>query len=190
MKRAAIYLRVSTEDQSYELQNREILAYISARGWRLVETYEDKASGTNSNRPGFKSLMVAAKYRSFDVLICWKLDRLFRSLKGMVTALQELSDLGVEFISLKDSIDMTTASGKLMTHILASFAEFEAALIKERVKAGLRNAKAKGKTLGRPRTIDADKVIRLRAEGLSLSQIGSRLGVTKSAVSKTLKKYG
>jgi DNA invertase Pin-like site-specific DNA recombinase len=190
MKRVAIYLRVSTEDQSCEMQRRDLEAFSKARGWQITRIYQDKATGLNGNRAEFRLLMSDAKQRAFDVLICWKMDRLFRSLKGMVGTLQELSDLNIEFISLKDNIDLTTASGRLMAHILASFAEFEASLIRERVIAGLNNAKANGKKLGRPKVIDADQVIRLRSEGLSLSQIAKRIGVTKSAVSKTLKFYG
>lgn len=186
--KAALYVRVSTQDQSCELQKRELLQYASARGFTVVTVYEDKATGTNGDRAQLKQMLSDAKARKFDVLIAWKLDRVFRSLKGMVATLQELGDLGIQFISLKEQIDLTTASGRLMTHIIAAFAEFEAAIIKERVRAGLANAKARGKKLGRPAQIDWVVVQQLHQAGLSLSEIGKRVGATKSAVSKVLSK--
>ena len=95
-----------------------------------------------------------ARSKRFDVVLCFKMDRLCRSLRDLVITLQDLTELGVEFVAIKDQIDLTTASGRLMTHLLGAFAEFEASLIRERVMSGLANAKAKGKKLGRPRTIN------------------------------------
>lgn len=187
-KRIGIYLRVSTTGQSTELQRKEIKGYLTARGWLNWTIYEDKLTGTSSARPALKQLLKDAKEGSIDTVICWKMDRFFRSLKDLVTTLQELSDVGAEFISIKDQIDMTTASGRLMTHLLAAFAEFEASLIKERVIAGLANAKSKGVVLGRPTSINKDEVLKLRIEGKSLSEIARQLNITKSGVSKTLKK--
>ncbi|WP_413569183.1 recombinase family protein [Bdellovibrio sp. HCB117] len=187
-KRIAIYLRVSTQGQNTELQVAEIQSFLAARGWRNYQVYEDKCTGTTATRPALKELLKNARLRRHDIIVCWKMDRLFRSLKDLVGTLQEFDELGIEFISLKDSIDMTTASGRLMTHLLAAFAEFEASLINERVMAGLENARRKGKILGRPKIINSEQVLLLRGQGLSLSQIAERLKVTKSAVSKTLKK--
>lgn len=187
-KRIAVYLRVSTIDQSTSLQSREIQEYLNARGLNSIRVYEDKASGTNSNRDQFKALMADARARRIDLVIVWKLDRFARSLKDLITHLQEFSELGVEFISLRDQIDLTTSAGRLMTHIIAAFAEFEASIIKERVRAGLANAKAQGRALGRPRTVDSAMAVELRSQGLSLSQIAKRLGVSKAAVHKTLSK--
>ncbi len=184
----ALYLRISTVDQSTELQRRELLAFVESRGWEVHSIYEDKATGTNDKRPQLQALLRDARERKFDVVLCWKLDRFFRSLKGMVVTLQEFEELGVEFVSLKDQLDLTTSAGRLMTHILAAFAEFEAGIIRERVRAGIANARAKGKKLGRPYQIDAAKARALRAEGLSLSEIAKRLGSTKSGVSKTLRR--
>lgn len=185
-KRIGIYLRVSTTGQSTELQRKEIENYLTSRGWLNWTIYEDKFTGTSAARPALKQLLKDAKDQKIDTVICWKMDRFFRSLKDLVTTLQELNDIGVEFISIKDQIDMTTASGRLLTHLLAAFAEFEASLIKERVIAGLVNAKSKGIVLGRPCTIDKDEVLKLRAEGKSLSEIARKLNTTKSGVSKTL----
>lgn len=188
-KRVGIYLRVSTKEQNTDLQRQEILSYLMARSLcRHVVIYEDKATGTNSNRPELQRLLSDAKKRKIDLVVCWKLDRLFRSLKNLVTTLQEFSDIGVEFISLKDQIDMSTASGRLMTHLLAAFSEFEADLIKERVLAGLNAAKRNGKILGRPKTINEDNIIKLRRQGKSITVISEELNISRGAVHKTLKK--
>ena len=188
-RKVAIYLRVSTKSQSTDLQRQHILEYIQARGWELVETYEDKASGTSNNRDGLQRLMLASRRGKFNTIVCWKLDRFFRSLKDLVSTLQELSELNIEFVSVRDQIDMTTSTGRLLTHLLAAFAEFEANLIKERVNAGIERAKKRGTKLGRPPAIDVERVVLLRKRGLSLSQIAKQVGCTKSAVSKLLKKH-
>lgn len=187
-QRVAIYLRVSTLDQSTELQRHEITAYVHARSWDIFHIYEDKESGTTQKRPALQSMLSAVRARKVDTVICWKLDRLFRSMRDLVTTLHEFQDLGVTFISIKDQIDQTTSTGRLLTHLLGAFAEFEANLIRERVRAGLANAKRKGVKLGRPKTIDIDRVIELRRAGKSLSKIAEIMGVTKSGVSKTLSK--
>jgi putative DNA-invertase from lambdoid prophage Rac len=187
-KRIGIYLRVSTSGQSTDLQKKEILDYLGLRNLNNWTIYEDKLTGTNTQRPSLKQLLGDVRQRKIDLVICWKLDRLFRSLKDMVTTLQDFEDLGVALISLKDQIDMTTASGRLMTHLIAAFAEFEASLIRERVMAGLDNAKRKGIKLGRPKSISDTEALRLRKTGMSLNQIAKQLGVTKGGVSKSLSK--
>ena len=139
--KVGLYLRVSTIEQNTELQRRDLLAYCTARGWSLLQEYNDSGkTGTHANRPGFQRLMQACRQRQLDIVICWKLDRLFRSLKDLLSTLAEFSELGVQFVALKDSIDLTTASGRLMAQLLGAFGEFEAALIRERVRAGLKNA--------------------------------------------------
>lgn len=143
MKRVAIYLRVSTNGQNTNLQREEIMSFLTVRGWTDWTIYDDIASGTNGNRAALKQLMSDAKSGKLDLLICWKLDRLFRSLKDLVSVLHELEMLWIEFISLKDGLDLTTSSGRLLTHLIGSFGEFEASLIRERVNAGLANAKTK-----------------------------------------------
>lgn len=184
--RIAIYVRVSTKDQSTALQLSEINQYLDARNWHQRTVYEDIGSGTTNRRVQLRKLLDDVSQRKIDIVVCWKLDRLFRSLKDLVTTLQYFSDLGAGFISLKDQIDMTTASGRLLTHLLAAFAEFEAALIRERVRAGLTEAKRKGIKLGRPIIVNPESVTILRRDGYSMSQISSRLGISKSAVHKTL----
>lgn len=186
--RVVIYVRVSTQDQSLDLQRNELTAFAKARGWDVQRVYEDKATGTTDSRPRLQALMKAARARDFDVLLIWKLDRLFRSLKGLVTALQDLQALGIAFVSLKDQIDLSTPSGRLMTHILAAFAEFEASLIRERVLAGLREAKRKGIALGRPASIDKGRVLELKQRGLSFQQIADSIGCSKAGAYKALNK--
>lgn len=185
-KRVAVYLRVSTHEQSTDLQMNDLIQFVEARGWKVFKVYEDSASGTNSNRPALKQLLSDVKHRKVDVVLCWKLDRFFRSLKDLLVTLQELSDLGVEFVALKDAIDQTTSSGRLMTHLLAAFAEFEASLIRTRVKAGLYAAKRKGRRLGRPKQRDDTQIHSLRAQGLSHRAIAQRLGISKGSVQKAL----
>lgn len=188
LNRVGIYLRVSTQGQSTGLQRKEIESFLAARGWSQVEIYEDKLTGTNANRPELRRLLKDAGERKLDTVVCWKICRIARSLKDLVSTLQEFNDVGVSFISLKDQIDMTTASGRLLTHLLGAFAEFEASLIRERVVAGLTHAKRNGVRLGRPPRINESFVFQLRTSGLSLSQIAKRVGASKGAVSKTLKK--
>lgn len=185
--KVAIYVRVSTQDQSLDLQRTELTRFAKARGWKITKVYEDKATGTNGNRPRLKELMAAAGAREFDVLLIWKLDRLFRSIKGLVTTIQDFQALGIAFVSLKDQIDLSTPSGRLMLHILGAFGEFEASLIKERVVAGLREAKRKGVQLGRPTEINAAKVLALKAKGKSYQQIADELGCSKAGICKVLK---
>lgn len=187
--KVAGYIRCSTELQNTELQRREILEYCDRRGWQVYRLYEDFGlSGTNGNRPALKEMLRDSKSKKFDVVLCFKMDRLCRSLRDLVMTLQELNEMGIEFVAIRDQIDLTTASGRLMTHLLGAFAEFEANLIRERVMSGLQNAKAKGKTLGRPRSINIEQVQELRKQGMSLGQIAKIVGATRSAVSKTLRK--
>ena len=148
--RAAIYARVSTFDQEPENQLAELRRYIQARNWSAREYVDRGISGAKDRRPALDALIRDAKRRRFDVLVCWRLDRLGRSLKHLVTLLDELHVLGIAFVSLAEGIDATTPAGKLQMHILAAMAEFERARIAERVHAGLARARSAGKKLGRP----------------------------------------
>jgi len=186
----AIYARVSTADQDCSLQIAEMKRYCAARGWTVNHIYQEKLSGTTDKRPQLQKLMMEARERAFDIVLVWKLDRFARSIKSLVTNVQELTELDVQFVSLKDQIDMTTSAGRLMTHILASFAEFEASLIKERVVAGLANAKRKGIRLGRPNQIDQKRVRELREQGKSFQEIATALGCSKAGVFKAVKAVG
>src|SRR5688500_13660895 len=150
--KAAIYARVSTLDQEPENQLAELRRYIEARGWTAVEYVDHGVSGTKERRPALDRLLSDAKRRRFDVLVCWRLDRLGRNLKHLVTLIEELQSLGIAFVSLGEGIDCTTPAGKLQLHILAALAEFERERIRERVLAGLQRARNQGKRLGRPKT--------------------------------------
>lgn len=181
ISRVALYARVSTSNghQDPEMQLSELREYADRRGWRIAEEYVDQGvSGSKESRPSLNSLMVDAHRRKFDAVLVWKIDRFGRSLKHLVDSLADLSAYGVAFVSLRDNLDLSTPSGRLMFQIIGAMAEFERALIQERVKAGLRNARAKGRRLGRPRRqVDAEKIADLRKSGLSWRAISGRLGV-------------
>ena len=148
--RAAIYARVSTLDQEPENQLADLRQYVTARGWVPFEYVDHGVSGAKEHRPALDRLIQDARRRRIDVLVCWRLDRLGRNLKHLVTLLDELQALGVAFVSLNEGIDCTTPAGRLQLHILAALAEFKRARIAERVKAGLARARTNGTRLGRP----------------------------------------
>jgi DNA invertase Pin-like site-specific DNA recombinase len=149
--RAAVYARVSTFDQEPENQLQELRRYVTARGWSGTVYIDRGVSGAKDRRPGLDELVRDAKRRRFDVVVCWRLDRLGRNLKHLITLLEELQALGIAFVSLAEGIDATTPAGKLQMHILGAIAEFERERIRERVLAGLQRAKAQGRKLGRPK---------------------------------------
>ena len=178
--RVAIYARVSTNVQDAGLQTSDLRQFAEARGWTLADEYVDAGvSGAKDSRPELNRLMLDAKRRRFDVVLVWKLDRFGRSLRHLVNALAEFESLNIAFVSLSDNLDLSTASGRLMFNIIGAMAEFERALIQERVKAGIRNARAKGRRFGRPRAnVDASQIARLRASGASWRTIQRDLGIS------------
>jgi DNA invertase Pin-like site-specific DNA recombinase len=188
--RVAIYARVSTVNghQSPEMQLLELREYAERRGWKIAEEYVDAGvSGSKDSRPALNRLMADACQRRFDAVLVWKLDRYGRSLRHLVNALAELEALGIAFVSLRDNLDLSTPSGRLMFQIIGAMAEFERALIQERVRAGLRNARAKGKRLGRPRVfVDADRISNLRARGYSWAKIVAETGVSMGSAQRAL----
>jgi len=187
--RVALYARVSTLiGQDPEMQLRELREYASRRGWLVGKEYIDKGvSGTRESRPALNDLMADAHRRKFDAVLVWKIDRFGRSLRHLVNSLAELGALGVAFVSFRDNLDLSTPSGRLMFQIIGAMAEFERALIQERVRAGLRNAQAKGRRLGRPRVVvDASRIASLRSQGRSWSQVGSELGVSKGTAQRAV----
>ncbi len=191
IKKIAVYARVSTHEQSTELQTLEIRSYLKLRGWNEDFVFDDLGvSGTTSKRPQLQELLNAARRRRFNVLVIWKLDRLARSLKDLVGMLSEFNELGIELVSVKDNLDLGTNTGRLMANLLGVFAEFEAGLIKERVMSGLANARAKGQQLGRPSTVTPqikDNVIRLRAGKQSIRSIAQELDISPGTVWRVLK---
>jgi DNA invertase Pin-like site-specific DNA recombinase len=179
--RAAIYARVSTTNhgQDVSMQTRDLEQFAQVRGWRLVDSYLDLGiSGTKDKRPQLDRLIADAHRRKFDVVVVWRFDRFARSVSHLLRALETFRALGIEFVSLSEQVDTSTPTGKLVFTVLGAVAELERCLIVERVKAGLRNARAKGKRLGRPsRPVNATHVAQLRAQGLTWRAIGKQLGM-------------
>ena len=183
--RAALYARVSTNNsQNPEMQLAELREYCARRGWEISGEYVDVGiSGAKDSRPELNRLMDDAHRRKFDVVAVWKFDRFARSVSHLLRALETFQALGVDFVSLTEAIDSSTPAGKMVYTVLGAVAELERSLTVERVKAGLRNARARGKTLGRPRRIvDSNRVATLRGNGLSLRKIAGELGVGVATV--------
>lgn len=154
-KRAAIYVRVSTDKQTVENQLRELRQIAERRGWQVVEEYRDSGiSGAKGRdgRPGLDQMLKDACRRRFDVIMAWAIDRLGRSLIDLLGTIQALEACGVDLYLDQQAIDTTTPAGKLMFQVTGAFAEFERSMIRQRVHAGLKRAVEQGKTLGRPRT--------------------------------------
>lgn len=176
------------------MQLSELREYATRRGLNIYEEYVDQGvSGSKESRPALNRLMSDAQRCRFDAVLVWKIDRFGRSLKHLVNSLADLSAYGISFISLRDNLDLSTPSGRLMFQIIGAMAEFERALIQERVRAGLRNAKAKGKRIGRPRlVVDSARVLQLRAQGRSWRDISAYLklglGTVYRAAGSTKKK--
>jgi len=178
--RVAIYARVSTANNGQDptMQTRELREYAERRGWKVFAEYVDIGiSGTKETRPELDRLMADAHRRRFDAVVVWKFDRFARSVSHLLRALETFRAQGIEFVSPSSSTTSTPA-GKMVFTVLGAVAELERGLIVERVKAGLRNARAKGKTLGRPRKVlDTKRIAALRAQGVGWKTIAAELGV-------------
>ena len=187
--RIAIYARVSTKDQSCELQVRDLRAYCGARGFDLVREYVDVGqSGAKDSRPELNKLMDDARKRQFDAIVVWRFDRFARSTKHLLSALEEFRSLGIQFISYQENIDTSSALGQALFTIVSAVAQLERDLIRERVTAGIRNARANGKKLGRPmRAVDRKEILELKAKGHSVREIAAKLGVGYGTVRERLK---
>lgn len=181
--KAAMHARVSTAEQTVENQRLELNRYCEARGWTATEYLDEGVSGAKESRPALDRLLKDARRRRFDVVLCWSLDRLGRSLKHLVGLLDDLHSLGVGVVTLKEGLDWTTPSGRLQAQLLAIIAEFERERIRERVKLGMARAKAQGKPVGRPRRAVTDIDLAAVAH-LPVRQAAVALGVSKSFVSK------
>jgi DNA invertase Pin-like site-specific DNA recombinase len=185
-KTVALYARVSTLDQSCDMQLEDLRRY-AARFGRSCEYVDVGVSGTQRRRPQLDALMKDAHKRRFDVLLVWKFDRFARSVKHLVDSLEEFRALGIDFISYTEGVDTTTPSGELLFHIMGAVAQFERDLIAERVRAGIAHARAMGKPIGRPRArIDAEQAKALRQQGQSLRGIARVMGVPVSRVRRAL----
>jgi len=183
-----LYARVSTHDQqTLPLQRNAMRAYARQRGGSIVTMVEDVGSGASERRRR-EELMRAARRREIDAIVVWRLDRWGRSLADLVVTLQELHELGVGFISLNEALDLITSTGRAMAGMLAVFAEFEQGILRERVKAGIAEARRRGKWHGRPVTVAhrTNEVWQLHVEGLSKSAIARQLGISRTSVRRFL----
>ena len=188
--RAAIYARVSTSGNGQDptMQTRELHEYCERRGWRVLSEYVDVGiSGAKERRPELDRLVADAHRRHFDAVVVWRFDRFARSVSHLLRALEMFKALGIEFVSLSEQVDTSTPTGKMIFTVLGAVAELERCLIAERVKAGLRNARAKGKLLGRPRVdVDAGRIAVLRAQGRSWRQVCAETGLSKGTAQRAV----
>jgi DNA invertase Pin-like site-specific DNA recombinase len=187
--KVALYLRVSTTDQDPESQGREVRQFVADRGWETVETYQDiGVSGARARRPALDQLVKDAWRGRFEAVVVWDLSRIARSTLNALQLLQELGQMKLRLIAVKQTFDTDTSLGRAFVTLAAMFAELERAILIERVRAGMARARAEGKLIGRPvRKVDVDELVRLRAQGLSIRQIARRVQVPPSTVAKRLK---
>jgi DNA invertase Pin-like site-specific DNA recombinase len=188
-KNAAIYVRVSTNEQETEMQEVELREYVEKRGW-TYRLYRDKGeSGAKDNRPALNSMLNDLRRRRIDVVVVWKLDRLARSLRQLLTIGEECRSLGVDLVSLRQNIDTTLPAGRLTFQILGAVAEFERELLRERVKAGMAQARRTGKHVGRPalrkfQPTDIDQMRQLRSKGTSVRKLAKEFATTQWMVAR------
>ena len=184
MKRAALYLRVSTVDQHPETQGIELRRFAQERGYEIVQEYVDHGvSGTKVRRPALDQLLRDAHRHRFDVVLVWSCDRLARSTKHFLQVLDELNELGIQFPSQRETIDTEGPLGRAIVVIISAIAELERSLIVERVRAGMRRAKLEGRRIGRtPLDVDRKQVVCDRLTGLSLTKVAKKHGVSRATV--------
>ena len=190
MKRAALYMRVSTLDQHPETQLYDLRQMAQQRGYQIVEEYTDRISGAKAKRPGLDSMMGDARRGRFDVVLVWASDRIARSVKHFLDVLDELSRLNIEFISFREQIDTGGPLGRAVVVIIGAIAELERNLIIERVRAGMRRAKLEGRHIGRkPLVLDRNAILRDRQRGHSLSQLAKGHLVSRATIHRVLKQH-
>jgi len=189
IKRVGLYARVSTmHGQDPNVQLRELREYCQRRGFEIAEEFVDKGiSGTRERRPALDNLMIACRKRLIDAVVVYRYDRFARSLRQLVNALEDFRSLDIDFISIHEGVDTSTANGRLVFGIFASIAEFERELIRDRVRSGLAAAKARGKHVGRPRIIvSASAVALLRQQGRSWAEITRETGISKGTAQRAI----
>ena len=188
--RTVLYARVSTADQNCEMQVRELREYAARRGWAVTGEYVDTGwSGAKASRPELDRLMRDASLRRFDAVLVWKLDRFGRSVRNCIEGIEALRSHGVRFLAVSQSIDTdeSNPTARLLLHILASVAEFEREMIRERVSAGVRNAQRNGKQLGRRRAVfSRDKARQMHLAGASVREIATALQVGRGTIQRFL----
>lgn len=189
MKKAAIYARVSTQDQrTLPMQIQTLRKYAKDRGWKVVIEIRDTASGA-IDRPRRDEILRAARKREIDTVLVWKLDRWGRSLVDLMASLRELTELNVGFVSMTEALDLTTTTGRAMSGMLAIFADYEREILRERVKMGMAQARLAGRVPGRPLTaaLKADEIRSLSADGNNPAEIARQLGIGRTSVRRVLK---
>lgn len=186
--RVAIYARVSTNDQDVGMQLRDLRNYSAARDFQVFQEYYDRGvSGAKTSRPYLDRLMNDARKKRFDAVLVWRFDRFARSTRHLTLALEEFRVLGIQFISYNENIDTSTPMGQAMFSIIAAMAQLERDIIRERVRAAVRHARASGKRLGRPRSASIDEVRRLRALGYSIRTIAGILKTSTTSIQRALR---
>jgi DNA invertase Pin-like site-specific DNA recombinase len=187
MKRAALYMRVSTVDQHPETQLLDLRQMAAQRGYEIVHEYTDRISGTKAKRPGLDEMMRGARRGQFDVVLVWACDRIARSTRHFLDVLDDLNRLNIEFISFRENIDTGGPLGRAIVVIIGAIAELERNLIVERVRAGMRRAKLEGRHIGRrPLDLDHAAILRDRQQGQSLSQIAHAHKISRTTVHRLL----
>ena len=189
MKKAAIYVRVSTPDQHVESQSYDLRELAAHRGYEIVHEYEDRGiSGTKARRPGLDALMADARRKKFSVVLVAAFDRIARSTRNFLQIIDELDSMGIEFISRREGVATGDAMGRLFVTIISAIAELERSLVVERVKSGMRRAKLEGRQIGRARLdINREQVVIDRRSGLSLTQVAKRHNISRASVCRLMK---
>ena len=187
MKRAALYMRVSSVDQHPETQLHDLRQMAAQRGYQIVQEYTDRISGAKARRPGLDELMRDARRGRFDVVLVWASDRIARSVKHFLEVLDELQRINIEFVSFREQIDTAGPLGRALVVIIGAIAELERNLIIERVRAGMRRARLEGRHIGRrPLNLDRQAIVRNRQAGMSLGKIAKAHGISRATVFNVL----
>jgi DNA invertase Pin-like site-specific DNA recombinase len=190
MKRAALYLRVSTVDQHPETQVHDLRQMATQRGFEIVTEYTDRISGVKARRPGLDDLMRDARRGKFDVVLVWASDRIARSVRHFLEILDELNRINVEFVSFREQIDTGGPLGRAIVIIVGAVAELERNLIIERVRAGMRRARLEGRQIGRqPLVLDREAIFKDRQRGLSLGQLAKSYGASRATIHRVLREH-
>jgi DNA invertase Pin-like site-specific DNA recombinase len=189
MKKAAIYVRVSTPEQHVESQSYDLRELAAQRGFEVVHEYEDRGfCGKNARRPGLDALMADARRKKFSVVLVVAFDRIARSTRNFLQVIDELDSMGIEFISRRENVDTSGPMGRLFVTIISAIAELERALVADRVKSGMRLARLSGKTIGRARLdVDREQVVQDRRSGMSLTQVAKRHNISRASVCRLMK---
>jgi DNA invertase Pin-like site-specific DNA recombinase len=189
MKKAAIYVRVSTPDQHVESQLYDLRELAARRGFEVVHEYEDRGvCGQKARRPGLDALMADARRKKFSVVLVAAFDRIARSTKNFLQIVDELDGLGIEFVSRRENIDTSGPMGRLFMTLISSIAELESDLIRERVRAGMRRARLEGRQIGRARLdVDRQQVVDDRRSGMSLTQVARKHSISRASVCRMVK---